>query len=73
MIVAGVLPCSPPNRTRVELTQSLRVLLLSLPAQPSLPTQTVVALPPGAVEAVEAEVVAVAVLSLRVLVLAHLQ
>lgn len=73
MIVAGVLPCSPPNRTRVELTQSLRVLLLSLPAQPSLPTQTVVALLPGAVEAVEAEVVAVAVLSLRVLVLAHLQ
>ena len=73
MMVAGVPPCSPPNRTRVGLTQSLRAQRLSLPAQPSLPTLTVVAQLPGAVKAVEAEEVVVAVLSLRVLVLAHLR
>ena len=73
MMVAGVPPCSPPNRTRVGLMQSLRVLPLSLLARPSLLTLTVEAQLPGAVEVVEAEVVVVAALSLKVLALAHLR
>lgn len=53
--------------------QSLRVLPLSLLARPSLLTLTVEAQLPGAVEVVEAEVVVVAALSLKVLALAHLR